>query len=121
MSQVMILADDNALCACEDCEWKGEASDLDMISDFEERVSAGETVPAGQCPRCGALAHLNEPPPGDAGRSVTVFVSGGAVQKADVPQGVVVTIIDYDIDGADEASLSKDHEGAACTIATYRG
>lgn len=52
--------DDDALCSCADCDWTGKFSELDMINDFEERVGPGEVVPAGQCPKCGALAHLDE-------------------------------------------------------------
>lgn len=59
----MVLAGDTAApCSCENCGWKGTAAALEMISDFEDRVSAGETVPAGQCPECGALAHLDTAP-----------------------------------------------------------
>lgn len=47
-------------CECSDCDWTGPASNLHSVSDIEERVSAGEIVPAGECPECGALAHLSE-------------------------------------------------------------
>lgn len=59
MSEVMrLVEDDAARVSCDNCDWTGTAEDLEMISDFEERVSAGFTCPAGQCPECGALAYL---------------------------------------------------------------
>ena len=51
---------DATLCACQNCDWAGEACDLDGISDYEQRVAPGEITPAGQCPECGALASLKE-------------------------------------------------------------
>ena len=45
---------------CQNCDWTGFASDLLSICDAEERIFPGEIVPAGECPDCGALAHLNE-------------------------------------------------------------
>lgn len=53
-----------AACSCGNCDWTGPASALDMISDIEQRIDAGDTVPAGQCPveDCGALAYLVEDP-----------------------------------------------------------
>lgn len=62
MSQVMMLCNDDDAVECDDCDWTGKGTDLDLISDFEERVSSGEIVPAGQCPKCGSLAHLATPP-----------------------------------------------------------
>lgn len=58
MSQVMVLCDPDAKVACQDCDWEGFGADLDMICDFEDRVCAGEIVPAGQCPECGVLCHV---------------------------------------------------------------
>lgn len=55
-------ADLNALVTCEYCDWSGRYPALDMISDLEERVTPGEIVPAGECPECGSLAHLDPPP-----------------------------------------------------------
>jgi hypothetical protein len=49
-----------------------------MVASVEERITAGEIVPAGECPDCGALAHLDEPevaPP-----VYVVGVEGGVVQ-----------------------------------------
>lgn len=51
---------DDAQVACQNCEWTGEADELLDIADFGQRVSPGEPCPAGECPECGALAHLVE-------------------------------------------------------------
>lgn len=45
-------------CECANCDWKGDVEELDEIARFWERVATGERLPAGQCPKCGALAHL---------------------------------------------------------------
>lgn len=45
---------------CGNCDWTGRERDCDEIQDIGERVSAGETMPAGECPECGALCHLAE-------------------------------------------------------------
>jgi len=52
--------DDQTPVECSDCNWTGVACDLDGISDYEERIAPGEETPAGQCPKCCALAHVVE-------------------------------------------------------------
>jgi len=48
---------------CAACGWKGDAIDVECaIADFGDRVAPGEICPAGECPECGALAHLIEKP-----------------------------------------------------------
>ena len=56
--RIHLLADPKARCECQNCDWQGVADDLDAIADFDERVAPGEICPAGECPKCGALAHL---------------------------------------------------------------
>ena len=53
--------DDKTKVACADCNWTGKAGELEAISDFSERVAPGEQCPAGECPACGALAHIAKP------------------------------------------------------------
>ena len=48
---------------CQNCDWRGLVSECDEISDIAERVAPGETMPAGECPECGALASLASPSP----------------------------------------------------------
>tara|TARA_R100001143_G_scaffold28420_1_gene28075 strand:- start:883 stop:1203 length:321 start_codon:yes stop_codon:yes gene_type:complete len=47
---------------CDNCGAIAYSQELQHISDPGERLYAGETVPAGQCPNkdCGALAHVIE-------------------------------------------------------------
>jgi hypothetical protein len=51
---------DIRMCDCQNCDWTGTVSQLgrqiEQIPNFFERVSEGE------CPNCGALAHLIEIP-----------------------------------------------------------
>jgi predicted RNA-binding Zn-ribbon protein involved in translation (DUF1610 family) len=45
-------------CACPNCSWTGPEDQVRPdIPDLAERVSAGETMPVGECPKCGALCH----------------------------------------------------------------
>lgn len=62
MSEVMQLVANNDAVKCGDCQWTGKGEDLAVMLEFEGRVSAGEIVPAGECPKCGALAHLAKRP-----------------------------------------------------------
>lgn len=57
------VENDDAPVHCDNCGWEGVAGDLVMVSDIQERLTPGYTVPAGQCPEagCGALAYLTEP------------------------------------------------------------
>jgi hypothetical protein len=56
------IQDAEGPCSCANCDWKGDAEKLDMITDIQERITAGGVVPAGQCPECGALAYLDKTP-----------------------------------------------------------
>ena len=58
VSHVTDLCDSNDKVACADCDWIGTGLSLEPIFGFEKRVRAGEICPAGQCPKCGALAYL---------------------------------------------------------------
>ena len=66
MSQVMVLAEPGKKCCCDNCGHECDSDDLEMISDFEDRVDAGRTVPAGACPECDCLSYLIEPAPWSA-------------------------------------------------------
>ncbi len=58
---------------CRDCGkvWVDDA--LDLIEDISLRVEAGEPMPSGQCPDCGALCQ-----PGDD-RPLCPFCRNGAI------------------------------------------
>ncbi len=53
-----IAADGGTACRCDDCGRTFEQADLAAIKDIEQRLDAGGTVPAGECPECGALAYV---------------------------------------------------------------
>lgn len=60
MTQYVVDICDNRDVECNNCEWYGVVAECHNISDVQERVDPGETFPAGECPLCGALAHLVE-------------------------------------------------------------
>ena len=66
MSKVIELKDWN--CECANCGRRFREEDLAPMEDIFQRVSPGEIMPAGECPDCGALAHLLEPEEGGATR-----------------------------------------------------
>lgn len=43
---------------CSDCGRLCPPGTSSFIKDLEQRIGAGETVPAGECIECGALTHL---------------------------------------------------------------
>lgn len=45
---------------CEECGWVGSIEEMDAIDHLHERVFAGELLPAGQCPDCGALIDCDD-------------------------------------------------------------
>lgn len=49
---------DDLPVACNNCEWEGRFQDVNPIKSIGDRISPGEIVPAGECPKCGCLAHL---------------------------------------------------------------
>jgi len=71
------------------------------IPDLLDRLDPGGTVPAGECPACGALVYPEEQPV-----RILVLLDGGLVQDvlADRP-GVEVAVLDQDLDGADEDEI----------------
>lgn len=46
------------LARCQDCTRVCAEENLEEIQDLSIRVDAGEPMPAGQCPACGALCQL---------------------------------------------------------------
>lgn len=45
---------------CQNCDWEGLESELYLLADVHQRVAPGEVMPAGECPECGAVAHLKD-------------------------------------------------------------
>ena len=47
--------------ACQNCNFVTQDRDqLAPIRDIHQRVEPGERMPAGECPECGALVHLED-------------------------------------------------------------
>ena len=63
MSEFKPDGPETAPCKCDNCGWEGDISELGEIRDIQQRVFAGEEIPAGQCPddECGACAYLVKP------------------------------------------------------------
>lgn len=51
---------DNVICRCQDCGFLFPEDQLNAVHNLFERVAAGEKMPAGECPECGALVHPAE-------------------------------------------------------------
>ena len=49
---------------CQNCGWKGTVGQCEPIAPryLPERVPAGDVMPAGECPECGASAMLDKRP-----------------------------------------------------------
>jgi hypothetical protein len=46
---------------CQNCDWTGDEREvLPDIPHYFERVAPDEPEPLGECPKCGALCHLEE-------------------------------------------------------------
>lgn len=43
---------------CSNCKRLFHTAELKKIKNVEDRVAAGEPMPSGDCPKCGALCHL---------------------------------------------------------------
>ena len=58
---------------CQDCGWKGTVAQCEPIAPrhLPERVAAGDIMPAGECPECGASAMLDADAPQPCVRIVT--------------------------------------------------
>ncbi len=52
------IMDGEDICACQNCDWRGTIAQCDPIQDIFQRVAPGETMPAGECPDCGALTQV---------------------------------------------------------------
>lgn len=45
---------------CQDCTRIWKLDQLKPVRDLDQRVGPGETVPTGECPKCGAVCHPAE-------------------------------------------------------------
>lgn len=88
---------DATACRCDNCDWTGPASELDDIADVQERLDPGGTVPAGQCPACGALAYLKNEPDDTAKVIIARARNEWADDDISIDDGAKVSVAD---DGA---------------------
>lgn len=49
---------EEAPVCCSNCDWTGAVKDINGIRDAHERLCPGEEIPAGECPKCGAMAYI---------------------------------------------------------------
>ena len=65
---------DTRTVTCQDCGWKGTVAHCEPIAPryLPERVAAGDIMPAGECPECGASAMLDADRPHPWVQIVTV-------------------------------------------------
>lgn len=60
-----VLDDPPKQCSCPNCDWAGTSAEMKRvypdIPDLAERMDPGEECPVGECPKCGALCHEDEP------------------------------------------------------------
>lgn len=53
---------DNDTYTCQNCGRKFEnITDLEQMTDAHLRLEPGDPYPAGECPDCGAVVHVDDP------------------------------------------------------------
>jgi hypothetical protein len=78
------------------------------IPDMLQRLDPGGTVPAGDCPACGALVYPDTPKHG-----VVLLMNGGVVHEVITDdERIDVMILDQDIEGAEEDEIVQIQRGA---------
>ena len=90
---------------CDNCGHTWADDQLKPIKNLHQRVSPGETMPAGECPECGALCHVTSP-----SHQVVINIGGGLVQGvfSDHAAELDVIIVDWDQDDVTEADMTQD-------------
>lgn len=119
MSEIFIeVEDDNAAVRCDNCTWRGVASDLDMVADVQERISAGYEVPAGQCPDCAALAYLVERPQHSPFKAEAIPAAPSWESVAEVHRDAMRVDMTTD-DGTHNEALARAADAVASAIKAY--
>lgn len=63
-SQMAVIVPALKHCQCDNCGWSGSMDDLraqlDEVECGLERLDPGSVVPAGECPKCGAFAYIDD-------------------------------------------------------------
>lgn len=88
------MAEKTDRAKCANCSKVSDIDKLEAYRDFWSRVTPGDEVPAGDCPKCGAFAYVVRPPVRRP--RVVVVVRGGVVQDVEHPREVLVTVKDFD-------------------------
>jgi hypothetical protein len=57
VERTLVPAPEPERAVCQNCDWTGSVDLLEPIKHLAERVAAGEPMPLGECPKCGALCH----------------------------------------------------------------
>jgi len=50
------------MCECANCGKRERADKLNPVEDPFQRMEPGDTVPAGECTKCGCLSYVDEDP-----------------------------------------------------------
>lgn len=69
---------------CANCDWHGDVDQADETRDFWSRVEPGDTVPAGDCPECGAFVFPAQPEPQPAPYAQRVRETAERIVREDV-------------------------------------
>jgi hypothetical protein len=112
----------NETAKCDSCDKTYLVSELDECRDLWSRVEAGNEVPAGDCPDCGAFCYLIKP---ERPIGVVVVIDRGVVRDAlsSVPGGFIVTDHDGTICLKDGEYIMKvpGRSGDSETVLCYSG
>jgi len=95
---------------CDNCTWTGSIDDVVYPQDLFERLTPGAEVPAGECPKCGALAYLVKPEPEPI--RVIALVEGGVLQSARSTVPVSFDVADLDVLECDADKDTADRVNA---------
>ena len=104
---------------CQECEWEGDTQACDELRNAHERVQAGDIMPAGQCPECGAAAMLVERKGEPCARIVTVaeYDAGTHFAKRNVADGLAAVMA---VTGNRYEYAAKEDPGTGWTVTVRR-
>lgn len=93
---------------CGNCGWTGSEEQLGCVladvPHLAERLDPGQTVPSGECPKCGALAYPVE----HKELEIVVNVSGGLVTDVySTSPKIEVHVMDWDAAEEDDEYLEE--------------
>ncbi|AXK44051.1 hypothetical protein [Erythrobacter aureus] len=100
------MSDQNKPVECQNCDWKGTEDQVEELQDVSERVGPGETMPVGECPKCGAVAHyMDESDPKTPSPALLEAISDLEAILEDMPE-VEPDAEDYDdMEGASSVGI----------------